>query len=102
MQKACLHVLSVGVKKQDLNEVQRELKLPQLCLVTDCQTRWGSMQKMLSRILEQQKAIDKVLHEDYNYHQFVPTWQDIDVLLSLDVALGTLSGFTYMLSAETL
>ena len=97
----CPHSLSWS-KKQDLNEAQRELKLPQHCLVTDCQTRWGSMQKMVSRILEQQKAIHKVLHDDRNYHHLVPMWQDIHVLLSLVVALRILSGFTYMLSTENL
>ena len=87
-------------KKQSLNEAQRELKLPQHCLVTDCQTRWGSMQKMVSRILEQQKAIHKVLHDDRKSRHLMPTWQDVDVLESLDSALGTLSDFTDMLSAE--
>lgn len=58
------------------------------------------MQKMVSRILEQQKAIHKVLHDDHKYHHLVPTWQDVYVLESLDAALGTLSDFTDMLSAE--
>ena len=86
--------------KQDLNEAQRELKLPQHSLVTDCQTRWGSMQRMVSRILEQQKAIHKVLYDDRKHCHLVPTWQDVDVLESLDAVLGTLSDFTDMLSAE--
>ena len=30
----------------------------------------------------------------------MPTWQDVDVLESLDAALGTLSDFTDMLLAE--
>ena len=30
----------------------------------------------------------------------MPTWQDVDVLESLDAALGTLPDFTDMLSAE--
>ena len=87
-------------KKQSLTEAQRQLNLPQHYLVTDCQTRWGSMQKMVSRILEQQKAIHRVLHDDRKYRHLVPTWQDVDVLESLDAALGTLSDFTDMLSAE--
>ena len=78
----------------------RELKLPQHSLVTDCQTRWSSMQKMFSRILEQQKAIHNVLHDDCKYRHLMPTWQDVDVLESLDAALGTLPDFTDMLSAE--
>ena len=55
---------------------------------------------MVSRILEQQKAIHKVVHDDCKYRHLVPTWQDVDVLESLDAALGTLSDFTDMLSAE--
>ena len=78
-------------KKQDLNEAQRELKLPQHSLVTDCQTRLSSMQKRVSRILE---AIHKVLHNDHKYCHLVPMWQDVDVLESLDAALGTISNFT--------
>ena len=58
------------------------------------------MQKMVSRILEQQKAIHKVLHDDRKSRHLMPTWQDVDVLESLDSALGTLSDFTDMLSAE--
>ena len=58
------------------------------------------MQKMVSRILEQQKAIHQVLQDDSKYRHLVPIWQDTDVLESLEAALGTLSGFTDMLSAE--
>jgi len=57
------------------------------------------MQKIVSRIPEQQKAIHKVLQDDHKYHHLVPTWQDIDILESLEAALGT--GFTDMLSAES-
>ena len=41
-----------------------------------------------------------MLHNDRKCRHLVPTWQDIDVLESLDAALGTLSDFTDMLSAE--
>jgi len=58
------------------------------------------MLNMVSRILEQQKAINKVLQDDRKYRHLVPTWQGIDLLESLEAALGTLSGFTDMLSAE--
>ena len=51
------------------------------------------MQKMVSRIFEQQQANHQVLHDDCKYRYLVPTWQDIDVLESLNVALGTLSDF---------
>ena len=52
------------------------------------------MQKMISRILEQQHAIHQVLHDDRKYRHLVSTWQDIDVLESLNAP----SDFTDMLS----
>ena len=58
------------------------------------------MQKMVSKVLEQQKAIHKVLRDDRKYCHLVPMWQDVDVLKSLGANLGTLSDFTDMLSAE--
>ena len=44
-------------KKRDLPLTQTTLDLPQHSLVSDCVTRWGSQQKMVERILEQQSAI---------------------------------------------
>ena len=58
------------------------------------------MQRMVSRILEQQKEIHQVLHDGRKYHHLVPTWQDVDVLESPDTAFGAISDFTDMLSAE--
>ena len=60
------------------------------------------MQKMASRVLEQQKAIQVVLNDDRKHHHLIPTWQDVDVLESLEAALGPLADFTDMLSAENL
>ena len=87
-------------KKRDLMEAQREFGLPEHSLVTDCQTRWGSTQKMIGRVLEQEKAIRKVLGGDRKTSHLVPTWQDLDVLESLNSILAPLSDFTDMLSAE--
>ena len=81
-------------------QIQQELGLPQHFLVTDCATRWGSLQKMVSRVLEQQEAIHKVLSDDWKTSHLVPTWQDIDVLQSIQAALGPLADFTDKLSAE--
>ena len=39
-------------------------------------------------------------HDDRKYRHLVPTWQDLDVLESLDETLGALSDFTDMLSTE--
>ena len=58
------------------------------------------MQKMKSRVLEQQKAIYVVLNDDRKYRHLIPSWQDVDVLESLEAALGPLADFTDMLSAE--
>ena len=55
---------------------------------------------MISRVLEQEKAIRKVLGGDRKSSDLVPTWQDLDVLESLNAALTPLSDFTDMLSAE--
>ena len=45
----------------------------------------GSMTKMVSRILEQKEAIHLVLSADRN---IVPTWQDLDVLQTIDCAIS--------------
>ena len=94
------HSLTVGKKKRKMTKAQRQMALLQHSLVTDCATRWGSVQKMASRVLEQEKSIRKVLSEDRKTSHLIPTWQDIDVLESIQAALGPLADFTDMLSAE--
>lgn len=51
-------------KKKALAKAQQELNLPQHKLKTACVTRWGSMQMMTARVLEQKKAITQVLADD--------------------------------------
>lgn len=87
-------------KKEALREAQRELNLPEHAMLTDCQTRWGSTQKMISRILEQQHALTKVLSTDRKARHLLPSWQDLDVLESINRALSPLQDFTDALSAE--
>ena len=87
-------------KKRDLAEVQDRLKLPHHSLVVDCITRWGSMEKMASRVLEQEPAIRQVLSTDRKSSHLIPTWQDVKVLESLKAALESLADFTDMLSGE--
>ncbi|XP_033498677.1 E3 SUMO-protein ligase ZBED1-like isoform X2 [Epinephelus lanceolatus] len=87
-------------KREALREAQRELNLPQHAMVTDCQTRWGSTQKMIARVLEQQHALTKVLSTDRKTRQRLPSLQDLDVLESLNKALSPLQDFTDALSAE--
>ena len=48
---------STSWKRQlDLSIVQVDKKLPQHMLIADCPIRWGSMAKMISRLLEQEDA----------------------------------------------
>ena len=87
-------------KKQELTKAQVEKGLPEHSLVTDCPTRWGSQQKMVARILEQDAAIRQVLSEDRKTSHLIPTWQDTMVLESISSALTPLHDFTDMLSGE--
>lgn len=59
------------------------------------------MAKMVKRILEQESAIRVVLSTDRKVSHLVPTWQDIDVLKSIDRALSPLSSLTDILSGDT-
>ncbi|XP_045069953.1 E3 SUMO-protein ligase ZBED1-like [Coregonus clupeaformis] len=87
-------------KKAALTEAQRELKLPEHNLITECPTRWGSKEMMIARVLEQAKAISQVLSGDRYARSLIPTWQDIDVLESIHKALHPLLEFTDALSGE--
>uniref|UniRef100_A0A9J8ALC4 BED-type domain-containing protein n=1 Tax=Cyprinus carpio carpio TaxID=630221 RepID=A0A9J8ALC4_CYPCA len=87
-------------KKAALMEAQRELKLPEHNLITECPTRWGSKEMMIARVLEQAKAISQVLSGDRYARSLIPTWQDIDVLESIHKALHPLLEFTDALSGE--
>ncbi|KAJ4945987.1 hypothetical protein JOQ06_023665 [Pogonophryne albipinna] len=87
-------------KKAALSEAQRELHLPEHSLITECPTRWGSRQKMIGRVLEQRKALSQVLSEDRKTRHLVPSWQDIEVLESINNALRPLQEFTDALSGE--
>ncbi|KAK7934198.1 hypothetical protein WMY93_005094 [Mugilogobius chulae] len=87
-------------KKKALAKAQEQLNLPQHTFITECPTRWGSRQRMIERVLEQQKAIQQVLSADRKQRHLVPTWQDIEVLESISKALGPLLEFTDALSGE--
>ncbi|XP_063732505.1 E3 SUMO-protein ligase ZBED1-like isoform X1 [Eleginops maclovinus] len=87
-------------KKAALKQAQQDLNLPQQSLVTECPTRWGSRQKMIGRVLEQSKALCQVLSEDRKTRHLVLTWQDTDVLESVNNDLGPLQEFTDALSGE--
>ena len=87
-------------KKRDLTKIQADLGIPHHSLIIDCQTRWGSLQKMISRVLEQEKALRQVLSIDRKTAHLVPTWQDLEVLESINKALAPLADFTDILSGE--
>ena len=87
-------------KKEALKKAQRELNLPEHSLITECPTRWGTRQRMMDRILEQQRALSQVLSENRNTRHLVPSWQDIEVLESVNRALKPLQEFTDALSGE--
>ncbi|XP_048053132.1 E3 SUMO-protein ligase ZBED1-like isoform X1 [Megalobrama amblycephala] len=87
-------------KKVALTEAQEELQLPKHALITECPTRWGSRQRMIERVLEQQKALSHILLADRKTRHLVPQWQDTDVLESVSKALRPLQEFTDALSGE--
>lgn len=87
-------------KQRNLSKAQVELGLPQHSLITDCVTRWGSQQKMVRRILEQENAIRQVLVADRKTAHLIPKWQDVEVLESLDKVLTPLADFTNVMSVE--
>ncbi|XP_052456561.1 E3 SUMO-protein ligase ZBED1-like [Carassius gibelio] len=88
-------------KRVALKEAQQELNLPEHAMVTDCSTRWGSTQKMIARVLEQQSALSKVLSTDRKVRHLLPSWQDLEVLESVNKALSPLQDFTDALSGES-
>ncbi|XP_066544980.1 E3 SUMO-protein ligase ZBED1 [Amia ocellicauda] len=87
-------------KKAAITEAQRELKLPEHTLITECPTGWGTKEKMIASVLEQAKAISHVLSGDRYARSLIPTWQDIEVLESCQKALHSLLEFTDALSGE--
>ncbi|XP_042359805.1 E3 SUMO-protein ligase ZBED1-like [Plectropomus leopardus] len=88
-------------KRKEMAEVQAELGLPTHQLVTESPTRWGSRQKIIERFLEQEKAIVRVLGSDKRSRHLVPTWQDLEVLESINKAVKPLQDFTDALSGES-
>lgn len=66
----------------------------------DCPTRWGTKQKMVERILEQEQAIARVLVSDRKHQHLILKWQDKDVLTSLQESLKPVADFTDILSGE--
>lgn len=87
-------------KRKELAEAQMQLGLPGHQLVTESATCWGSRLLMIGRVLEQERALAKVLSADKKTRPLVLTWQDIDVLEAAQKALKPLQDFTDALSGE--
>ncbi|KAL4008252.1 hypothetical protein ACER0C_002104 [Sarotherodon galilaeus] len=84
-----------------LKKAQQKLNLPEHTLITECPTRWGSRQKMIERVLEQQRSISDVISADKKSRHLIPTWQDLEVLESVNQAFHRLQDFTDALSGES-
>ena len=59
------------------------------------------MLKLVKRMLEQESAVRVVLSADRKVSHLVPSWQDMEVLQSINGALSPLSSLTDILSGET-
>ncbi|XP_051784492.1 E3 SUMO-protein ligase ZBED1-like [Erpetoichthys calabaricus] len=87
-------------KRRDLGIAQDELGLPKHMLTTETPTRWGTCQKMIQRVLEQERAISQVLKAERKLRHLVLSWQDVDVLEAVNKVLSPLQDFTDALSRE--
>ncbi|XP_054593064.2 E3 SUMO-protein ligase ZBED1-like [Nothobranchius furzeri] len=74
--------------------------MPPHQLITETPTRWGSVQAVVERVIEQEKALSQVLRADKTTRHLVPSWQDMEVLESVNKALTPLKEFTDALSRE--
>lgn len=77
-----------------------QLGFPGHQLVTESAARWGSRLLMIDRVLEQERALAKVLSADKTTRPLVLTWQDIEFLEAVQKALKPLQDFTDALSGE--
>jgi len=88
-------------RRRDLLKVQVEKNISQHSLIADCPTRWGSMGKMVARLLEQDEVVQIVLSSDQKTRHLVATWQDVHVWESLHKALSSLDDLTDFLSGDS-
>jgi len=88
-------------RTNELTKVQEQQKLPLHKLKADVSTRWGSTAVMVKRILEQKEAIRIVLSGDRSTSHLAITWQDIDLLTSINAFVAPLEDLTDTLSGET-
>ncbi|KAK6181770.1 hypothetical protein SNE40_009557 [Patella caerulea] len=102
--KVCKRVVSafsyIWKKKRQLKKVQTDLDLPTHSLITSCDTRSGSTQKMITRFFEQENAIKQVLLLDRKGSSLQPSWQDLNVVEAVNKAVEPIIYFTDALSGE--
>lgn len=67
-------------------------------LITECETRWGSMFDSIKRFMDKEKPIRKVLTDDYACSHMLLSGTELDVLSSIILALEPLSSLTDLLS----
>ena len=88
-------------RSNELTKVQQQSNYPLHKLKGDVSTRWGSTAVMVRRILEQKEAIRVVLSRDHATSHLAITWQDIDLLTSIDSFLCPLEDLTDTLSGKS-
>ena len=88
-------------RSNELSKVQEQNNTPIHKLKGDVSTRWGSTAVMVKRILEQKEAIRIVLSSDHATSHLAITWQDIDLLTSIESFLSPLEDLTDTLLGET-
>ena len=88
-------------RNNELTKVQQQQQLPLHKLNADVSTRWGSTAVMVKRILEQKEVIRIVLSGDRSTSHLAITWQDIDLLTSINAFVTPLEDLTDTLSGET-
>ena len=73
IRKLITHFPIIGIKKRYLTKAQTDLGIPNHSLVIDCPKWWGSLQKMIARVLEQETALWQALSADRKAAHLVPT-----------------------------
>ncbi|XP_077411679.1 E3 SUMO-protein ligase ZBED1-like isoform X2 [Vanacampus margaritifer] len=81
-------------RRRNLAKAQVDLDLPVHQLKSENPTRWGSRQQMISRFIEQEKAVKQVLLEDSKVRHLIPTKEEMRTLESMNKALSPLMEFT--------
>jgi len=88
-------------KRRDLEEVQRNLKLPLKVLVNECPTRWNSKYLMIKRLLENEQALKVLLSsKEYQRSDLLPPPGQWIILEAVHKALEPFSIMTDLLSGD--